>query len=71
MNIEVATKFDALEAVQTAAAHLATRQPGSPASNIEEFRSANRKLAVAQLYAAQMGASSQEITESSEWEGPM
>lgn len=59
------TKNEALACVRQAVIELADAQGGT----IDRFRSANAHLAVAQLNAANAGASSTEITAASEWNG--
>lgn len=59
------TKNEALAAVRQAVVELADAQGGS----IDRFRAANAHLAVAQLNAANAGASSREISAASEWNG--
>lgn len=58
-------KNEALAAVRQAVIELADAQGGT----IDRFRAANAHLAVAQLKAAEAGASSAEITEASTWNG--
>lgn len=59
------TKTEALRALREAVAELAAAQGKS----IDRFRSANAHVAIAQLHAANAGASSAEITEASSWNG--
>lgn len=59
------TKSEALATVRRAVVELAQAQGGP----IDQFRAANARLAVAQLAAADAGATSAEITEASEWNG--
>lgn len=58
-------KIEALAEVRQAAVELAAAQGGK----IQRFRAANAHLAVAQLNAADAGASSHEINAASEWNG--
>lgn len=59
------TKNEALAAVRQAVVELIDAQGGT----LDRFRAANAHLAVAQLQAANAGASSREITEASSWNG--
>lgn len=63
------TKRDALTKVRLAAMDLAMSQPGEPGHTTEKFRRANAALARAQLAASSAGATSSEISQSSEWNG--
>lgn len=63
------TKRDALTQVRLAAMDLAMAQPGRPGYTVDRFRRANSALVRAQLAAADAGASSSEISQSSEWNG--
>ena len=62
-------KTNALSQVRLAAMDLAMAQPGRPGYSVERFRRANSALVRAQMAAADAGASSSEITQSSEWNG--
>jgi hypothetical protein len=59
------TKTEALAAVRQAVIGLLDAQ----GSGLDRFRAANAQLAKAQLDAANVGASSHEITEASSWNG--
>lgn len=63
------TKRDALTQVRLAAMSLYESQPGRRGSGIPQLRQANAVLVRAQLVAADVGASSYEINQASEWNG--
>ena len=69
MTASLTKKHDALNQVRLAATVLAVAQPGFRGYTATRFREANAHLVLAQMAAADTGATAQEITAASEWNG--